>query len=109
MLRRRRWPTGIPLALSSTTSCACRACLQRLRPLQPDILQRRRPRERDDLRQRGLFDARSETGRPPIVVDRREPYAVAEHLLDIVQHRGALGRIGFAQLALIELVYIGKS
>src|SRR5205823_3013480 len=80
-----------------------------LRPLQPDILERRRPRKRVDLHQRGLLDARPDPARPEEVVDRRKPGPLVQHFLDLVQHCFALRMVRFRELLLIELIDIGPA
>src|SRR5207249_7873004 len=55
--------------------------------LEPDLLERSRPRVGVDQHQRGLGHAGPDAARPDELVERTEPRALVEELLDLMQQR----------------------
>src|SRR5215212_3489944 len=66
--------------------------------LQPHFFERRRPRVRVDQHQPWFLDPRADPARPDIVEDRREPGALVQQPLNLMQRCLALGAIGLGQL-----------
>src|SRR5205823_6481444 len=76
-------------------------------PLQADVLERRGPRVGVDQHETRLRDTRADPARPDELVQRTEPHAVVERLLDAVEQGFALPGIGFSRLLLEERLDIG--